>query len=1222
MSEQATLFVTNPTANYRLWKYAVLVSVTDPKTGITYWYVKDGDHRCDTYEQALAYAASETVGKIRGLLTEEMILGVWDMTEHAISIDPAYDPTLIDTNYRKGYDNAIRDNAPLRRKRMRNFLGQQSLEVHPIPKKYIDEKGENWLAELKYDWNNFHEVLQQFNSPKPEQFYIARPYLDDAREKINRPNSVKHLLAATTGGGKETSTLALLIEIHDVKQISTRKIHMALATIPSTVSEQFEELANVAGMHYGLGDSVEFDRIKPYVTDAWHKSHYAGLTVKAKRWYLDNVNIIKTARELPKTHTKETVPVLFGSLIDVALKSGESLQKRYAGLDDRIGTLAVLEAHKILAEKNKLWQNIKKIKKQFFLVVTGTPYDFIFGEEGDLFFPPENRSMFTRTDLLFDKHNNPESHYINYPDYNYYSIKGLQQEVIEELKKDPRWEEDAEGFTWDKLHSVEDGEFVYKQHLIYFYSRMLGLDSFNDGLNIDSAPGLCEIAKRHIIIGLPTGTAEAGVDIYIPALVRLLKDNGALGNYKPMVAYEDTLGDIKTEIKDNETATVTFTCIKHLTGANIPAWGSFIMLRRVGDSIKFFEQATGRPGRSYYDKSRKEWKANCGIFLGDLEAAMNITVTVEEKLALERGENTSTAEIFTRTLNCYQFFNSDKGRWEQIQLPDMVAEMEKLSTKGNYGVGMCVKKTLAPTDFDEVFKNTVAKESVNVAINTSGNKGAKDIIKKSVKQLELDLNSQKDADKWYHNMKKQMIARLRVLSYIEKTDTVQDCVEQIYNAIANEDKKILDIMGRTINYVHILLDPEEIDVRYTNRWINKLHMVKEINDLFELLEDPLLRDDLTNFVAEPNRLCRRASKSLLRSLKNKKSPVIGDLCAGRGAFLIHLLDQAKELNIDVKPNNVYYNDIDPVWVELFRTINEEFKIGIPASNITCVDAMEITMKFDGICINAPYDKGDQEGGQNKIYNQINKKALELLNDDGVLVSISPTSVLKKSKRFSLVGQQGLKEVDFTANDDFTVGVKICQWTVDKSYTGDVKVIDSSGFSTQSNQEVIYDYSTVDKDFVKIYEALKEITDTPPTRMFQQNNFGPALNKTQTKEHEYKLYKLDENKVNLTYFSKRVPYNYGKLQISLGMTKALDNKCIYVGTEDFDPGYMNKEVNSDYEVENIKSFILSDYFIEHSNSWKTVDGYGYNYALKYLPPFDTSKQWDNDSVKHFIEGFVK
>ncbi len=241
-----------------------------------------------------------------------------------------------------------------------------------------------------------------------------------------------------------------------------------------------------------------------------------------------------------------------------------------------------------------------------------------------------------------------------------------------------------------------------------------------------------------------------------------------------------------------------------------------------------------------------------------------------------------------------------------------------------------------------------------------------------------------------------------------------------------------------------------------------------------------------------------------------------------------------------------YNGINEKKLKLtYVTHDEYFKLNTGKG-------MKKKIRFDCICLNAPYDKGDQEGGQNKIYNQINKKALELLSDDGVLVSISPTSVLKRSKRFSLVGQQGLKEVDFTANDDFDVGVKICQWTVDKTYIGDVTVNDSAGTSTQPNQEVIYDYSTVDKDFVKIYEALKEITDTPDKRMFQQNNFGPALNKTQTEEHKYKLYKLDDHKVHQTYFSKREPYNLNKLQISLGMTKALNEDCIYVGKEDLDP----------------------------------------------------------------------
>ena len=88
-----------------------------------------------------------------------------------------------------------------------------------------------------------------------------------------------------------------------------------------------------------------------------------------------------------------------------------------------------------------------------------------------------------------------------------------------------------------------------------------------------------------------------------------------------------------------------------------------------------------------------------------------------------------------------------------------------------------------------------------------------------------------------------------------------------------------------------------------------------------------------------------------------------------------------------------------------------------------------------------------------------------------------------------------------------------------------------------------------------------------------------------------------------------------------MTKSIDNESIYVGIDDFDVAHLCIDVNNELEVENIKSFIFSEYFKEHSKKWKELDGYGFNYALKYLPPFDKTKFWTNDEVKEFIEGFL-
>lgn len=284
--------------------------------------------------------------------------------------------------------------------------------------------------------------------------------------------------------------------------------------------------------------------------------------------------------------------------------------------------------------------------------------------------------------------------------------------------------------------------------------------------------------------------------------------------------------------------------------------------------------------------------------------------------------------------------------------------------------------------------------------------------------------------------------------------------------------------------------------------------------------------------------------------------------------------------------------------------------------------LDNSMKFDVIVGNPPYQDGNKDGGQNKIYNQFAKKSLDLLKQNGTMAFVTPTSVLKESKRFSLVGMDNLKIVDFRANNYFDVGIGICWWLVDKNYFGDVTVYNNAGISQHPNTDVIYDYSIVDEGFSKLYEALKKTTDTPDKRMFAQNNFGPALSKVKTKEHIHSLHKLEDKKIKLTYWSSRMPYyNTGK-KLSIGMTKSLTDDACYVGKENFDPGYMTIEVKNNAEIANIKSFIFSEYFVEHCNKWKSLDGYGYNYGLKYLPPFDKTKEWTNEEVKLFIESHVK
>ena len=694
-----SLFEVN--ANYRLWKYAIIVSDTNGNL-----YVKDGDTRCNTQDEAVDYAVSETIGKARGLLGEDDLLGVWDMTAHAKTIgkDPA-----VDVDASRGYDDDIRDMMPLKRRLVKNFRGQNSLELHPIPKDMLDDS--NWRSLLAFLWDTKHREILNGGIPLNLSKYTARDYLIESFDKVKSAD--KFLLAAATGAGKEASTLALLVHLHDVKKYNTKTLNVAVATIPSTVSELMNELATVSGMEVDGYGFIDYSRIKVYIMRQWHNAYKADCSNFAKSMMSARATIIDSVSDIPATHKEGSVPVLFGSYHDLAQKSGDKLSSRYTGLEKRIGTLSIGEAHQMLSTAdNKMWKSLESAfgKKCFKLFVTGTPYDFIYGSVAAEFFSVEERALFTRNDLYRDKRINPKSDFLGYPNFNYYGIDVA--DIVVNLKEDPNWKDDAEGFTWSKLFNyVPDAKkFTYEKTILWLFKRMFGSSAFDengDPLSIYNAPDLCEKAKQHIMVALPIGNKNASAQVYIGALKELLTRHGIFEG-ELFDAYNDGLGDRKDDIANAQGRTLTLTCIKDCTGANIPELGSFIFLRNIGDSVKFFEQATGRVGRKFSGKT------NCGVFIGDLEAAMNLIVTIEEKISFERGNDFSTREIIEDVIGNYNFFSGCGGSWKKMDLPDFATILEELNARGNYGINQCTILTSAADGFDLLFNNQVSKENKKV----------------------------------------------------------------------------------------------------------------------------------------------------------------------------------------------------------------------------------------------------------------------------------------------------------------------------------------------------------------------------------------------------------------------------------------------------------------------------------------------------------------------------
>lgn len=294
------------------------------------------------------------------------------------------------------------------------------------------------------------------------------------------------------------------------------------------------------------------------------------------------------------------------------------------------------------------------------------------------------------------------------------------------------------------------------------------------------------------------------------------------------------------------------------------------------------------------------------------------------------------------------------------------------------------------------------------------------------------------------------------------------------------------------------------------------------------------------------------------------------------------------------------------------------------TNIVKVDFLDWNTndKFDLIVSSPPHKDGSKKGGQNKIYNQFSKNALKMLKNDGHMLFITPTAVCKKSKRFTLVGLDGLKTVNFLAGNYFDA--RVCYWHVDKSYLGNVIVKHNSGVDEICKGEVIYDYSIIDKEFSILYNKLREVTNKPESRMFKHNaiDMSKGRSPTKTDAHIYPVYKLNSDGTqSFIQYNKTQPKLYKEQKLVIAITKTFNESMSIVDTKDYDMAHLSVKVSNDNEIQNIKSFIFSNYFKQHVQKWKDVDGHGYNYALMYLPKFDTSKKWNDQSVEKFLKSFL-
>ena len=635
--------------------------------------------------------------------------------------------------------------------------------------------------------------------------------------------------------------------------------------------------------------------------------------------------------------------------------------------------------------------------------MTGTPENILL--EGMDFPSEENRNLFTANKLT-EAMLEGDPDWQGYPIRNYFvNDYAKTQEIVSKqlsLEEAQNWTLKKQ-WAWDS----DSGTFVHENVLRELFKVRFGVGLFMDDPRCFWGPGsgLSKSKRKTGILTISNGDTS----VKTKHLAKMIEEITQASEFpfKAFSAHEPNGFDKWLSYCNSDDAgnSLFISHDKDMTGKNNP-WINFQWISMEMGSITRMGQHEGRANRRHPDKT------DVFYFFDDPDTA----VACKFDLVQAEAESGDPEEVAEKIYRLSPFWMEGSEKWHRMSLPDLVDKINKLDPVGARGLTSMrhIRSDLnCPDSLLGMLKTIKMNKTISENISeVEGDRG-----KNQKPKLTEEEKKARDEAKLYraHLSASIMALGKAVIHTHEHPDgeyyTVRDILTNPVLEYEGEVRTLEEICKPKLSFAHLEYAFDEAEINETT--VNKsLSIIKR---RLETSEDDLearfafvgcgdFNNSDTQFVPESFDLITDYVYNIsVNADIDWPSDTFVDLSAGRGAVLLALLEYGAQ------PENLYYNDADPVMVHHFRITNKKFGLGIPEVNIFNYDASRqkkgskilpsefeenVDMEFDWGVGNPPYNEsvkptGNGTGGNVNLYKNISdaypvKKGKALITPKGMI----------------------------------------------------------------------------------------------------------------------------------------------------------------------------------------------------------------------------------------------